>query len=426
MWFFGQHLATRAALACAIWRQTAERRSAAWTAKRNFSHSPCPAFSLSDQGVRCKFPRPFARVITLTYSLADQNFHTTKSVGIFNLSMGLLPGLAQDPAISSLTVLGNSTLAEGCRLPTNVRMQLCDQAIAGRFQRLWWDQWGVYQAARRAAQEWLFLPKGFASFLRSSPVKLALYVHDTILESYYREYPGVPRLELMYFGQCLRANLRHGRLIFTNSDFTRREIERVAARAGLPIPPVINVGIGFEAPPPSANSRENEILVLAGPFPHKRTDLALAYLRRWQEETSFDGKVQWVGNLPTNLTLPPLNGWSHLTRLPEPQYRAAMSRARVLVFFSEYEGFGMPPVESVLHGTCPVYSELPATREVMAGAGCAFHNADYGSFAQAMHDALHVTRTQLELWRDQLSRRFNWSRVCTAVVEALKTYSKRD
>jgi glycosyltransferase involved in cell wall biosynthesis len=357
-------------------------------------------------------------VITLTYSLADQNFHTTKSVGIFNLSVRLLSGLAAHPEVSSLTVLRNSTLQDD--LPNHVQTLLCDRAASGRLGRVWWDQWGVYQAARKAGREWLFLPKGFASFLRACPVKLALYVHDTILESYYRERRGMPRSELMYFRRCLSANLRYGRLIFTNSDFTRSEIERVAARAGWPVPPLVNVGMGFDSPPQSGVRRENEVLVLASPFRHKRTDLAVTFLKRWQEQTRFDGTVRWVGNLPADVSLPQFAGWSHAARLPELEYRQAISRARVLVFFSEYEGFGMPPVEAIVQGACPVYSDLPATQEVLAGKGCPFRNDDYESFSQAILKALRTTPAQLEDWREKLLSQFNWNRVCTRVVEALK------
>jgi glycosyltransferase involved in cell wall biosynthesis len=209
-------------------------------------------------------------------------------------------------------------------------------------------------------------------------------------------------------------------LIFTNSDFTKSEIERVAARAGWPVPPLVNVGIGFDSLSEPGTSRDNEILVLASPFRHKRTELAVIFLKRWQEQTKFDGTVRWVGNFPAGLSLPQFAGWSHASRLPDLEYRQAVSRASVLVFFSEYEGFGMPPVEAIVQGACPVYSELPATQEILAGKGCPFHNDDYESFLQAMKKALRISPNQIEAWREELLNRFNWNRVCTRVVEALK------
>lgn len=367
--------------------------------------------------------RPDVRVLSLTYSLADQNFHTTKSVGIFNLSVQLLHRLAAHPGIGNLTVLTNSTLAARWQLPERVRALATERAIQGRFGRIWWDQWVAYQWARHAGNEWLFLPKGFASFLRPCPLKLALFVHDTILESYYNVRVGMSRLERAYFQRCFTANLRQARVIFTNSDFTSQEITRAAKRRGLQPPPLVNVGIGFELPTLTGAEREDTALVLASPFPHKRTDLAVAYLKRWQEQTGYSGRIQWVGNWPAGLALPPLANWAHVARLPEPDYRRALERARALVFFSDYEGFGMPPVEAVLAGVCPVYSELAATQEVMAGAGFAFRNESYESFAKAMHQAWRVAPAQIASWRRELSGRFNWERTANQVVRTLAQHS---
>ena len=62
----------------------------------------------------------------------------------------------------------------------------------------------------------------------------------------------------------------------------------------------------------------------------------------------------------------------------------------------------MPPVEAALAGACPVYSDIPVTREVMAGAGCSFLNDSYDSFADAMKKARTATPKEISDWADQL------------------------
>ncbi len=96
-----------------------------------------------------------------------------------------------------------------------------------------------------------------------------------------------------------------------------------------------------------------------------------------------------------------------------------MGRARVVLFFSEYEGFGRPPVEAVLAGACPVYSDIPATREVMSGCGFPFDNADYQSFAAALRQALAAAPAQLRVWADELLALHNWDAVAGRIVVAL-------
>lgn len=139
----------------------------------------------------------------------------------------------------------------------------------------------MYSAARRAGNEWLFLPKGFASFARRCPVKLAGYVHDIMGEYYHQHYRGYePRLEYEYFARSLRAALRQARVLFTNSAFTRSELLGLAGRWGIAAPPVVVAGYGFDAesyePPP----KENTVLLFASKVPHKQTGLALRLLDR--------------------------------------------------------------------------------------------------------------------------------------------------
>ena len=358
--------------------------------------------------------------LTLTVSLADQQFARAKSVGIFNLAMGLARRLAGRADLAALAVLGNCTLDAAQFLPP-VQFAKHDVAIAGRLARWWWDQWGVYAAAQRVGHEWLLLPKGFASFSRRPPVKLCAYVHDAMLDFYRRNHPGgFPKLEQIYFQRALRASIRHARIIFTNTEFTAREVQRVAAEAGLAAPIVARAGIGFERVEFAASADRRGFVVLASSFPHKLTARAVDWVARWQQQTGFAEGVTWVGNLPRGLTLPALAGWRQHGRLPEAEYRQVLRGARGLVFFSEYEGFGMPPVEAVLGGACPVYSELPPTLEVMGGAGCGFANDDYESFARAMNRAREISPEQLARWAAELLARHNWDGVAERIMAGLQ------
>ena len=354
------------------------------------------------------------------FSMADQNFALTRSPGIFKLSTGLAECLAARPEARPFTLLGNSSLAGCLRLPKTASFRIYDQPLANRIQRILWDQGGVYRAARRCGSEWLVLPKGFASFLQRCPMKLATYVHDTMHEFYRTRYPGVmSRAEMFYFQRSLLASICRSRVIFTNSEFTRSELLRLAQAHNLTPPEIIAVGIGFNLPAKGEPSRRNRLLVFASPWRHKRTDLALAYLAKWHEETQFDGTIEWIGNLPRNLSLPERPGWILHSRMTEGQFSRVLAGSRAALYFTEFEGFGMPPVEAVLAGACPVYSSIPATTEVMQGTGCRFENSSYESFRQALNQALAVTADTLSDWAGQLSRRHNWESVAERCIAGI-------
>jgi glycosyltransferase involved in cell wall biosynthesis len=358
--------------------------------------------------------------LSLTYSLADQDFARTKSIGIFNVSLQLAQALAREPRLAHLTVLGNHALQPLLSLPPATQSVQCESAIGGRVERILWDQWSVYSEARRTGNEWLLLPKGFASFLRRPPIRLAVYVHDMMHDVYASEYPGEgPPFEGHYFRRSMLATLREAQLILTNTEFTANEVRRVARKHSLPEPRVHCVGIGFERPLKLNVPRENRILVLTSRWPHKRTDLAVSWLQRWQDESRFTGIIDLVGSLPENTPFPARQGWRHSERLDESAYRELLQRSRALAYFSDHEGFGMPPLEATLAGAAAVFSSLPPTREAMGETGLAFSNNDYASFRRAMDQAMSAAPELISTWGDKLLLRHQWSHVAERTVDAL-------
>lgn len=363
--------------------------------------------------------RAAAPMTTLTLSLAELNVATTKSIGIFNYSVDLANQLAAAEGVGRLTLLGNHTLLGRLRTPPVVH----ESAIRSKLGRILWDQWGAYAAARRAGNDWLLLPKGFASFLRPCPVKLAGYIHDIMGEYYHEHYPHYePRLEYLYFARCLRAALRTARVLFTNSAFTRSELVRLAGRWNLTPPPIVVAGYGFDRetfdPPP----KENRILLFASKVPHKQTGLALDFLDQWLRRSGFQGQIDCIG-IVSEAQRPASPQWNWIGRVPPQQGLEMMRRSRLVVYVSEYEGFGRPPVEAILNGACPVYSDLPPLREVMRGAGFAFSNASADDFAQAMNRALQAPPTQLAVWADELLSRHHWPGVISRILGGLEEHA---
>ena len=88
-----------------------------------------------------------------------------------------------------------------------------------------------------------------------------------------------------------------------------------------------------------------------------------------------------------------------------------MEKATALVFPSLYEGFGIPPLEAMVHG-CPVLaSDIPATREVCGSAAVYFNPSDPTELRKLMNEAISAG----EDWREerrragfQRSSRFAW------------------
>jgi len=86
--------------------------------------------------------------------------------------------------------------------------------------------------------------------------------------------------------------------------------------------------------------------------------------------------------------------------------------ARVFVFPSLYEGFGLPPLEAMANGTPVITSNVSSLPEVVADAALLIDPMDAGSIADAMHRVLTEPDLRADLVRRGRERvkAFSWQR----------------
>lgn len=359
----------------------------------------------------------------LSYSIADQNFATATSMGIYNLSIGYVRALVEHAGVEKVTILSNPTITELSGLGDKADITTFDYPVRNVTGRLWWDQVGCYREAKKADNPWLFLPKGFGSVVQRSPVPLAVCISDTTSVIYRERYPrAVSAAKHAYYVWSHRQTIKHADLIFTISDFSRMEIEAWAKRQGLSCPPVVVAGCAADQDWPVL-PRQDQILVDVRRAPHKRTDLAIQYVEQWRRATNYSGKIIAVGTMPDDVTIPADSAWTFAGRIPTSQRKNLIASSRILVHFTEQEGFGLPPVEAIIAGTPSVYSLIPVTREVMGETGFPFINEDFETFATAMNDALAADPARVAAWGETLKQRHNWTACGEQIVEALEKYA---
>ena len=93
--------------------------------------------------------------------------------------------------------------------------------------------------------------------------------------------------------------------------------------------------------------------------------------------------------------------------LPESELSALYARARAFVFLSEYEGFGLTPLEALSAGMPIVVLDTPVAREVYGAAALYVERPDPGLIEAALRRVLtdDAERTRiLEAGRDTLAR----------------------
>lgn len=366
-------------------------------------------------------PKSDGRALGLAYSLADQSFSRSKSLGILNVSIKLCRALIRHSRVHEVGIITNGELADKFEAIEGVRMVLEDSPLGGRWKRIVYDQWRLYSIARQEAFPWLLLPKGYASFLRPCPVKLACFVHD-VIEDHYRAYHRdyTPPLESLYFQRSLAAAIRRSDAILTNSSFTRSEVLRFARERGWPTPNVTAVGIGMSRSPKNSRASATGLLVLTSRFPHKRTDLAVEYLDRWpergfSEDVQLGGKhaVRVGGTSALELDLAPSARGGRLPLAPA----TVMPCPRLLL---RIRGLRHAPGRSHDRGCESCLFRYPRLAGGDALPGPPFANESYDSFARGLEAALTEEERRLDQWAETLLATHDWGTVAERVVRALE------
>lgn len=353
-----------------------------------------------------------ARGLKVLISLTDQSFRATKSVGIYNVSVGLARGLAQCDDVSELHILANEEIAPLLAdMPPHVHLHLADKAVPMRYSRVWWDQAGISRAVREIQPDWALLPKGVPPFFpRMGKTKLACYVHDVNWEYYAKLGKGtpnsLPRSQHLYFKSLLLRALRISDLVLTSTQFNKGRYRSYEPRAHTEV-----VGIGFDRPAETFRSeRGRDILFFSSPYAHKLTELGVKRVSAWLGQMGEEGshiRVHVIGGQTPNFAFPD-ERWIPYGRLPETEMRRIMTQeCRVAVYFSAYEGYGMPPVECLRAGIPCVASDLPPIRENIP-AELLFDNESEDSFFSVMNHAYRMTdlpnRPDYPTWREVAQR----------------------
>jgi hypothetical protein len=325
----------------------------------------------------------------IVFNLRDQDWQTTKSLGILHVSTRILRGLAELPGIERLDVLANRSLRPLLPHPETSKIHLhyaAEPAVRG-WQRLGWDHWAVVNACNRLAPDWLLLPKGFSPLLRWPRCRVSAYVHDNIFGHYRRQgLRPFPRGQATLFHRMLRQTARRADVVVTNSAHTATEFNADF----FPRRPAVRIGAPVEcSSSPPAPPAKPMLLVPTSTWPHKLTEQGIAWLQRWMRAHDFAGEVHGFGTLPPGVSWPAEPRWIHHGRIDDAALSALERRASALIYFSEYEGYGLPPIETLAAGRRAIASDLPALRETIP-ATALFDNASYDSFDRALTRALEA------------------------------------
>lgn len=324
-------------------------------------------------------------------------------------------------------------------VPAGVDVIPVKLAIGGKPGKIWFEQQGFPAAARKAGATISHVPY-WGPPLSSPDSRLILTIHDVIPLA-MPVYQGGMGARL--YTSMVTAGARGAAHILTDSEFSKEEIVARINGIAPEMVTAIPLAVAPEFHPRMGSERDPEIrakyelpesyALYLGGFDVRKNLLAL--IAAWTYVKTAVGTdytlvlagkppAQWgtprFPDLPTEIKKLELDDViKFIGAVDEADKPGVYRMARTSIFPSLYEGFGLPPLESMASGTPVVGSDATCIPEVMGDAGYLVNPLDSRLLGGAItgmlvKDELHARLSNLGLAR---ATNFSWIKTATATRE---------
>jgi glycosyltransferase involved in cell wall biosynthesis len=294
-----------------------------------------------------------------------------------------------------------------------------------------WEQATLGPAVNADKPDVLFAPAYTAPLGCRIPIVQTIHDISFVARPEWFKWPEGPRRRWV-----TRLSARRAAAVITDSSFSKREI---VARLSVPEERVTVIPIGVRSPGTASPGQSFEghqggrerLVLFAGSILNRRhvPDLIAAFSRvagAWP-----DARLIVAGD---DRTYPPqdLAGEARKAAVADRvSFRSYVTdeelgdlyrRASVFVFLSEYEGFGLPPLEAMAAGVPPILLDTPVAREVCQDAAVYVQPGDIAGTAAAIMSLLadETARTAVMGRAPHVLGQYSWERAALATLAVLE------
>ena len=284
---------------------------------------------------------------------------------------------------------------------------------------------------------------------RNLPCPYVMTVHD-VLDHMYRARDQSGLRRSLHFFLTQRA-LKGAARLFAVSNFTKSEVEKLFGIAPARIEVVYNA-IDERFLRGHANDAERQVLaeryLLSHPFllyagrisPHKNVvriiEAFSALKAELEKEQLFPGlKLIIIGDelskhpdlRRTVIRSRMQNDVRFMGFIPIEVLRIFYDSAKVFVFPSLYEGFGLPPLEAMAHGTPVVTSNTSSLPEVVGKAAVLVNPENVFEIMRALHRVLvdQALRDRLKVRGYEKAKQFSWEASAQQILRVYREVAER-
>ena len=288
----------------------------------------------------------------------------------------------------------------------------------------WWEQIRLPPAANQDALDVFFAPAYSAPLRLTAPSVVTM--HDVSFAAHPEWFHWREGLRRRWLAD---RTMRRARAVITVSEFSRTEIVR-----WFDVPPdrvrVVRHGIDAAAVRPERRRGRPLVLYVGSIFNRRHLPTLIRAFARVAREVP-GAELAIVGadrtwprqDLASAAADAGVGGRVTLhAYAPEADLAALYRQARVFAFLSEYEGFGLPPLEALAAGVPTVVADTPVAREIYGAAATFVPHHDVPAIAEEIVALLRddARRAQARGRAAALVRTFSWERAARDTLAVLE------
>jgi glycosyltransferase involved in cell wall biosynthesis len=292
----------------------------------------------------------------------------------------------------------------------------------------WWEQVRLPRIVARDHLDVFFAPAYTAPLHLQAPI--VVNIHDVSFlahPEWYRTREGIRRRWLT------RRIAERARAVITVSEFSRHELieqldvpdERIHVIPNAITPPLV------ARPRARAAERADPCVLFVGSVFTRRHVPELirgfARLARRRADVSLDlvgdNRAYPPEDLHRTIRAETMEGRVRWHRyVPEEELGELYGRARAFAFLSEYEGFGLTPVEALSAGIPPVLLDTAVARETCGDAALYVASTDPIAISRTLEQALfdEPTRARILQAAPAVLSRYTWPRVARETLRVIE------
>ncbi|TXL57597.1 glycosyltransferase [Aeromicrobium terrae] len=305
-------------------------------------------------------------------------------------------------------------------LPPGVELQSVESPVSGKLGTAWRRSFGLRRKTKAIGADAVVCAVT-ASALAGTKAKRAVVVHDLRHELRPAQFSRQSRaVRAVTWGWSLRT----ADAVFTITGRTQDDLEKsrpwLKGRTTVAYYGADHVDTWGEPKPESppwavafgqtSNKNVHEVLHGWALFCEKNDDMTLRLVAMSKADREVCTALVAELGIQDRVELMPF--------LEDKEFQRCFTGASLVIFPSDFEGFGLPAIEALRLRVPVVISTDPAVVEISGGHATIAHDIRPETLAAAMHEALERTPEQLDAGREY-TESFKWSKMAQTIRDGI-------